>query len=178
MKKSLILFVCLVVPVLSYSQTNNSFMGAEIIGISSTNLGTTLTVLVSDTATMIYQGETYGILAVRGVWSLDDNSDMIASGLSQNGWAYHANFHANEGRTAGWHSVTESGLANNVNHTFHYQNMSGTVEGIGYQLVLDRTVVGMNTNSGYFRHAPVPEPGTLFIVGGLSLLGLRRKMKS
>lgn len=176
MKKILLLSLATVLISPAYSQSISSFNYATISGVTPSSAGLNLSVSVAPGATLTYNSNTYTITDVFGVWSLDDNSDMTATGVNSGVWSFHTN-NGGGGKIAGWKTNPNTGITPGGNVSLNYSSLAGTVEDIGYHIRVDGTIAGTNGNTAYFRQAPVPEPTTLGILTLASLFALKRKKK-
>ncbi|HRI44872.1 MAG TPA: PEP-CTERM sorting domain-containing protein [Fimbriimonadaceae bacterium] len=153
------------------AQSISSFNVAALTGISVNRVGNQITLNVGAAPTILWNSNTYNVTEVFGVWALDDDDDMGATGVNQNGWNWDTNF-SGVGGIAGWKTNPNSGILNS-SLVFNYTTLTGTVEDFGYHIRVDGNFPG-GGNTAYFRN--VPEPGTMAVLGlgGLALLRRRR----
>ncbi len=158
-----------------FSQSISSFNYAEITGVLATLSGNQVSLTVGNAPTLKYNNVIYNITEVFGVYALDQNDDMAATGAAQNGWTFDTNF-AGVGGIAGWKTNPNSGSGANSNLTFNYTTLTGTVEDMGYHIRVAGSFPG-GGNTAYFRNQVVPEPASMVALAGVAL-GILRKRKS
>lgn len=152
------------------AQSASSFSAALINGVMTTQTGNQLEVVVSANPTLTIGSTTYAITEVFGVWALDDNDDMTATGTTQNGWSYNQNY-AGTGGIAGWKTNPNNGVTGQT-LTFNFSSFTGTAETYGYHFRVNGTLPG-GGNTGFYK--PVPEPTTMVALGLGTLAALRRR---
>lgn len=156
------------------AQSRSSFQQVTNLTGVTANINTLqLSLSVAAAPTFTYQNVNYTVTEVFGVWALDNDDDMSATGSNQNGWSYDDSY-TGTGGIAGWKTNPNNGIVNS-GLTFNYSSLSGTVENMGFHVRVDGTFpTGGNT---LFIENAVPEPGTIAALGLGALVLLRRKRK-
>lgn len=159
------------------AQSRSSFLQLSAMqDIFTTQNGNTISLQLGLNPTITYQNVVYNVTDAFGVWLLDNNDDLAATGTNQNGWSYHDNY-SGSGGIAGWKTNPNSGLTPGTGPlNFTYTTLSGTPENFGFHLrVAGNFPFGGNT--AYFE--AVPEPTALAAMGlGLAGLLARRRRRS
>lgn len=161
------------------AQTFSSFNDVTTFtGITITpGLGTApFTVSLAANASMKYNGTTYGVDQILGVYALNANGDLSATaGTTPSGWSF-VNHNSGPGGIAGYEGNSNSARINNgESKTFSFGSLGSGVTGIGYHLQFNcYTPFGQTA----YVTAPVPEPASMAVLG-LGIFGLiRRKRRS
>jgi hypothetical protein len=154
----------------SMAQSVSSFSEAVINGVVTTQTGNQLEMVVAANPTLTIGSTTYAITEVFGVWALDANDDMAATGSTQNGWSYNQNY-SGTGGIAGWKTNPNNGVTGQT-LTFNYSSFTGAAENYGYHFRVNGTLPG-GGNTGYYK--AVPEPTTMVALGIGALAALRRR---
>lgn len=157
------------------AQSIGSFQLADIQDVSASLVGNQLTLNVGNNPTIDFMNQVYTVTEVFGVWSLDDDDDMTATGGTENGWQFSSNF-SGTGGIAGWRTNPNSGLGPNASLVFNYTTLTGTVEDFGYHIRVDGTLPG-GGNTAFFRMVPEPATFAGLGLGVLALLRRRRKVQ-
>ncbi len=160
-----------------FAQSISSFQNVTSMdGINVTKLtSTSVKLSLAAGASFVYLGNTYTVDRVFGLWALDMNDDMTASGSAQNAWSFDSNY-ASTGGIAGWKTNPNQGQAPASSQTFNYASLAGTVEGFGAHIRTVQNLPG-GGNTAYFKVAALPEPSSaaLIAIGGIGMLIRRRK---
>ena len=92
--KSWIFALTLGVAAAAGAQSRSSFHNVTEMNdvfVTSSNGGLTLEVLLGAAPTLKFDGQTYNVTDLFGVWALDNNDDFSANGTTQNAWSFNSN---------------------------------------------------------------------------------------
>lgn len=159
----------------SSAQSRSSFAPvSNVTGLSSSISGLTLSTTASAAPTFDLGASTFTVTEVFGIWALDDDDDLAATGANQSGYTYNDNY-SGSGGIAGWKTNPNQGFVNDTK-SFTYSSLTGSVEGIGYHGRVSGQLPG-GGNTLFIAPEAVPEPATMtaLALGAASLLRRRRK---
>lgn len=144
-------------------------------GLTSSLTGLNLQTSLSPGAQFVYQAQTYSISEVFATFLLDDDDDLVATGIDQGIWRYHDNY-TGLGGIAGWHTNPNSGIIAGQNVNLNYTTLTGAPEWFGYHVRVT-PMLPNQSDTIYIVAGAVPEPAGLAVLalGGLALLNRRRR---
>lgn len=185
MKKVLLTLIGLVVAsAMASAQSISSFYNAYIDGISVSQSGNTITLNVDGSASVLYNGTTYNVTDVFGVWALDfgPNPTLSATGgttvIDSENWTFDSS-NGGGGRIRGWKTNPNTGLTPPDAASFTYTTLSGDIDEWGYHVRFDQLFENTGGYTAYFYHdEAVPEPATMALAAPLALAWYRRKRKN
>lgn len=155
----------------SFAQSRSSFQTPTAIsGVTVTKLNTTdYNVALAIGSTITIGGSTDTITDIFGFWALDNNDDLSATGSTQGAWGFDSNY-AGSGGIVGFKTNPNTGITQGNNQTFHFDSITGTIEGYGahVRLANGNTLYAVTTQA-------VPEPASFAVLGLGGLLMMRRK---
>lgn len=160
---------------LAGAQSRSSFtLVANMTGLSSTMSGMDISTSASAAPTFMIGSSTYTVTEVFGIWALDDNDDLAATGTNQLGYNYNENY-SGTGGISGWKTNPNQGFVNDTK-TFTYSSLAGTVEAVGYHVRVSGQLPG-GGNTLFVTPEAVPEPAsmTALALGAVAMLRRRRK---
>lgn len=185
MKKFILTLVGLVVASsMALAQSISSFNAAYISGVTTSISGSTITLNVDGSASLLFGGETYTVTDVFGVWALDfgPNPTLSATGgttvVDGENWTFDSS-NGGGGRIRGWKTNPNTGLTPPDAAQFTFTSLSGDIDEFGWHIRVDRQITGTVGNTAYFYHdEAVPEPATMALAAPLALAWFRRKRKN
>ncbi len=163
---------------LSLAQSRSSFQVVTgLTGLNSSLTGMTLETALGVGSTFILGGDTYTIKDVFGIWLLDDNNDLAATGSNSSPWSYNDNY-AGTGGIAGWKTNPNTGITPGNSQTLTYTSLTGTPEHFGYHVRLTSNLSGGGSDTLFIQGQPVPEPATMAVLGIGALAMARRRRRN
>ena len=155
------------------AQSRSSFLPLEgFSGVQVSLSGSTLSGSLNATPTITYLGVSYQVTDLFGMWALDDNDDLSATGANSSGWNFDSST-SGSGGIFGWKTNPNSGLEPGQSKTFTFASLSGKPETFGAHIRVAGTLPG-GGNTAYFV---VPEPASMTILGIGSVMAAVRKRR-
>lgn len=158
----------------SFAQSRSSFLTPDALsGLTVDKLNTNdFKVSLGAGATITIGGVTDTVTDVFGLWALDDNDDLSGSGTNFGVWGFDSNY-SGSGGIVGFKTNPNTGITQGGSQTFHFDSLTGTVEGYGVHVRL------ANSNTIYTATVgTVPEPASFAILGIGAMALIRRKRKA
>ncbi len=148
-------------------QTSNTLTGVTVHKLNATDYSVGLAV----GSTISINGSTDTVTDIFGFWALDDNDDLTGTGSTIGQWGFDTNY-SGSGGIVGFKTNPNTGITQGGSQTFHFDSLSGTVEGYGVHVRL------ANSNTLYTATvAAVPEPASFAVLGLGAIALIRRKRK-
>lgn len=168
------------------AQSRSSFHNVtdmNSVFVTTSNGGLTLEVLLGGAPTLKFEGQTYNITDVFGVWALDNNDDFSATGTSQNGWSFNTNT-SGTGGIFGWKTNPNAGVKPNGGPlTFNFSSAIGQSEALGFHMRFDRNFGNTCGNTAFVTGTPTtavpgPAPVLAYVLGMGAIRARRRRAAS
>ena len=159
------------------AQSRNAFVDLQAInGISLTQNGLILDLLVASNATIVFNNVTYTVNDVFGVFLLSNNGPFTATaGTAPSGWDFWLNNDGGTSGVVGYKTPAPNGVPvpPGGSAQFTLGSLSGTVDQVGFHIrVNEQAPFWGNGNTGF---GTVPEPASMLALGGLALAALLRR---
>lgn len=183
MMKSWIFALTLGVAAAAGAQSRSSFHNVTEMNdvfVTSSNGGLTLEVLLGAAPTLKFDGQTYNITDLFGVWALDNNDDFSANGTTQNAWSFNSKA-SGTGGIFGWKTNPNTGLKPGSGPlTFNFTSATGQSEAIGFHMRFDRNFAGTCGNTAFVTGTPTtavpgPAPVLAYLLGAAAIRVRRRR---
>jgi hypothetical protein len=161
----------------AFAQSRSSFWdvdGFSDVFLTISNGGLTYELTMGANPKMTFEGVTYDIQDIFGVWALSNDDDLVASMSNTGVWEAHQN-QSGTGGIAGWKTNPNTGLYANQSYSWTFDSLNvASVEQQGFHVRCFGEVPRFGGNTGY---ATVPEPSSLAALGALGALFLARRRK-
>ncbi len=160
------------------AQSRNAFVNLQAInGITLTQNGLIMDLVVASNATIVYNNVTYTVNDVFGAFLLSNDDPFTATaGSAPTGWNFWLN-NGSTGGVVGYKTPAPNGIPvpPGGSAQFTLGSLSGSVEQVGFHIrVNEPAPFWGNGNTGF---GTVPEPASMLALGGLALAALLRRRK-
>lgn len=172
-------FCALLVATFCHAQTISSFQPIDnLTGIHAVKTGLNLTLNVDPVPTVSFEGNTFNVTRVTGVWCLSDHDDLTGGAPDFGLWFHNASADG-VGGINGWVTLPTGGiLATGGSKSFSYSSLSGQVDAFGFLVTYESPNGFPAGGTKFVRVSAVPEPSVWLGLGfGFIALARRRHLR-